>query len=291
MSKSYHVKQDRNPVRVVRHFDLDAFIAAAAPMSLRGAASASSFQGSAYAMKQSPPPPEERVYLATFGECGAAVQRDESPLFMGQSDPEAAVAFADDVAPDWPKLQGVVGALPACEAFARRWREITGREHSIRVQLRQHMLTAVAPVPAASGAPRVAEEADLGWLLDGQLAFVEEVGIPDSIERIRRWLPKRVAGGAFRIWEDGGPMAFAGFNDAPPEFARIAPVYTLPRHRGRGYATALVAALSRELLGRGKQRLFLATDVSNPTSNAIYARIGFVAETDEYHFDFVDPVA
>jgi predicted GNAT family acetyltransferase len=276
-------------MRVVRHTDPDAFIAAAAPMIARGEASASSFQGSAYAMKQSPPPPEERVYLATFGECGAAVQRDDGPLFMGQSDPAAAVAFADDVAPDWPKLQGVVGALDACKAFARRWRAITGREHFIRVQLRQHALTAVAAVPAAPGGPRMAVEDDLRWLMDGQRAFIAETGIPDSVERIRKWLPKRVASGGFRIWEDGGPTAFAGFNDAPPEFARIAPVYTLPEYRGRGYATALVAAVSRELLARGKQRLFLATDVANPTSNAIYARIGFVAQTDDYHFDFVDP--
>jgi len=278
-------------MRVVRHTDPDLFIAAAAPMNARGEASASSFQGSAYAMKQSPPPPDERVYLATFGECGAAIQRDDGPLFMGQSDPAAAVAFADDLAPDWPKLQGVVGARDACEAFARRWHEITGREHFIRVQLRQHALTAVAPLPVTPGAPRVADEADLPWLLDGQLAFVVEAGLPDSAERIRKWLPKRVASGGFRIWEDAGPVAFAGFNDAPPDFARIAPVYTLPERRGRGYATALVAALSRELLARGKRRLYLATDVSNPTSNAIYARIGFVAETDDYHFDFIDPDA
>jgi predicted GNAT family acetyltransferase len=101
-------------------------------------------------------------------------------------------------------------------------------------------------------------------------------------------MPKRVTRGDFWIWDDGGPAAFAGFNDAAPDFARIAPVYTLPDRRGRGYATALVAAISRELLARGKRRLFLTTDVANPTSNAIYARIGFVAETDEYHFDFVD---
>jgi len=154
--------------------------------------------------------------------------------------------------------------------------------------LRQHALAAVADVPRAPGAPRVAEEPDLPWLIDGQIAFIVEAGIPDSTERIRTWLPKRVTRGDFWIWDDDGPAAFAGFNDAAPDFARIAPVYTLPDRRGRGYATALVAAISRELLARGKRRLFLTTDVANPTSNAIYARIGFVAETDEYHFDFVD---
>ena len=157
--------------------------------------------------------------------------------------------------------------------------------------MRQHALAAVADVPAAPGAPRVAAESDLPWLLDGQIAFIAEVGLPDSVERFRKWLPKRVARGDFWIWDDRGSAAFAGFNDAAPEFARIAPVYTLPDRRGRGYATTLVAAISRELLARGKRRLFLTTDVANPTSNAIYARIGFVAETDDYHFDFVDGAA
>jgi predicted GNAT family acetyltransferase len=49
--------------------------------------------------------------------------------------------------------------------------------------------------------------------------------------------------------------------------------------------------MSRELLARGKGRLFLTTDIANPTSNALYARIGFCAENDDWHFDFVAPVA
>ena len=276
-------------MRVIRHSDPDAFIAAAAPMAARGEASASPFAGWAHALKRTPALADERVYLATYGDCGAAIQRDEGPLFIGQSDPLAAAAFAEDLAPDWPLLQGVVGALAACESFARYWKASTGRAHSLRAHMRQHALVAVAEVLPAPGAARVAAEADLPWLLDGQIAFIAEAGIPDSVERVPSWLPKRVARGEYWIWDDGGSAAFAGFNDAAPEFARVAPVYTLPDRRGRGYATALVAAISRELLARGKRRLFLTTDVSNPTSNAIYAKIGYVAESDDFHFDFVDP--
>jgi predicted GNAT family acetyltransferase len=47
--------------------------------------------------------------------------------------------------------------------------------------------------------------------------------------------------------------------------------------------------MSRELLARGKLRLFLTTDIANSTSNAIYARIGFRAESDDWHFDFIPP--
>jgi predicted GNAT family acetyltransferase len=118
---------------------------------------------------------------------------------------------------------------------------------------------------------------------------VAEVGLPDPHERMRAALPKRVLRGEYRIWDHDGRVAFAGFSDAAPDFARIAPVYTPPACRGRGYATSLVARMSRELLARGKRRLFLTTDIANPTSNAIYARIGFRAENDDWHFDFVPP--
>jgi predicted GNAT family acetyltransferase len=278
-------------MRVTRHTDPDAFIAAAAPMAARGEASASFFAGWAHAMKRSPPEPGRRVYLATCGDCGAAIQRDDGPVIVGQSEPAAAIAFAEDLATDWPALQGVVGSPAASDAFAGAWRERTGRAHVQRIRMRQHGLRAVADVPAAPGIARVATEGDVPWLVEAQIAFIAEAGIPDTAERVRRDLPERIARGDFRVWDDAGAAAYAGFNDAAPDFARIAPVYTLPERRRRGYATALVAALARELLGRGKRRLFLTTDTANPTSNAIYARIGFVPESEDVHLDFVDVAA
>ncbi len=71
--------------------------------------------------------------------------------------------------------------------------------------------------------------------------------------------------------------------------ARIGPVWTAPASRGRGYATALVAAASRELLDRGARRVFLTTDLANPVSNAIYARIGYRPVDDTVGYDFLDP--
>lgn len=278
-------------MRVIRHTNPDAFLAAAAPISARGDASASFFVGWAHSLKRTPPDADARVYLATCagdGAYGVAMQRDDGPVIVGQSDPVAAIAFADDLAHDWPALQGVVGATDPSEAFARRWRELTGRGHALRVRLRQHVLHDVAAIPEASGAARVAISDDLPWLVERQNAFIVEVGIPESPERIGRTMAGRVERGDFWIWHDAIPVAFVGFNDAAPEFARIAPVYTLPDRRGRGYATALVAALSRELLRRGKKRLFLTTDLANPTSNAIYARIGFRPENDDCHFDFIN---
>ena len=52
-------------------------------------------------------------------------------------------------------------------------------------------------------------------------------------------------------------------------------------------ATALVAALSQALLDEGRQRLFLITDLANPVSNSIYAKIGYRPQSDLFHFDFL----
>jgi len=279
-------------MHVTRHSDPEAFLTAAAPMSVRGQASASFFIAWAHAMKRTPPAAGEGIYLATARDgatYGAAMRRDDGPVIIGQSDAAAATAFADDLARDSTGLQGVVGAVSAVEAFAGRWRELTGRTHRMRVRLRQHALTVVNDVPGARGAPRTATEADTEWLIERQYAFMAEAGLPDPRARVREILPKRVLRGEFWIWDHGGPVALAGYNDAAPEFARIAPVYTLPECRGCGYATSLVARMSSELLARGKRRLFLTTDIANPTSNAIYARIGFRAENDDWHFDFVSP--
>ena len=182
-----------------------------------------------------------------------------------------------------------MGVLPATEAFAEQWRRLTGRPHRLRVRLRQHALVTVNAVPTAPGTARTATEADVGWLIEEQCAFMAEVGLPDPPARVLDHLPARVRRGEYRIWDHGERVAFAGFSDAAPDFARIAPVYTVPGSRGRGYATSLVAQMSRELLARGKLRLFLTTDIANPTSNAIYARIGFRAESDDWQFDFIPP--
>lgn len=66
----------------------------------------------------------------------------------------------------------------------------------------------------------------------------------------------------------------AGVN--PPGFgvSRVGPVYTPPEHRGRGYAGAAVAEVSRRVLEAGL-RVCLFTDQANPTSNRIYQRLGY----------------
>ena len=81
----------------------------------------------------------------------------------------------------------------------------------------------------------------------------------------------------------------AGFGGPTPNGIRIGPVYTPPELRGHGYGTAVTAAVSRLLLDRGHQFCFLYTDLANPTSNAIYMRIGYEPVCDSREVMFASP--
>ncbi|HZT45397.1 MAG TPA: GNAT family N-acetyltransferase, partial [Gaiellaceae bacterium] len=170
---------------------------------------------------------------------------------------------------------------------------------SARVGMRQgvYSLERVEPLPPAPGEMRVATAADRELALDWWIAFGEEVlheGGPGR-DRAAVTLDHRLSSDSSGIvlWDDGGEVvSLAGWGGPTPNGIRIGPVYTPPELRGRGYATALTAEVSQRLLdGRlfdGRRRFcFLYTDLANPTSNAIYERIGYVrvCESKELRFE------
>lgn len=67
---------------------------------------------------------------------------------------------------------------------------------------------------------------------------------------------------------------------------RVGPVYTPAPFRGRGYAGAATVEVGRVALASGVDDVLLFTDLSNPTSNGLYQRIGYrpVADFDVYDF-------
>ena len=52
-------------------------------------------------------------------------------------------------------------------------------------------------------------------------------------------------------------------------------VRTPPEERGRGFAGAVTSAVSRAALDAGAEQVLLFTDLANPTSNALYRRLGY----------------
>jgi predicted GNAT family acetyltransferase len=110
--------------------------------------------------------------------------------------------------------------------------------------------------------------------------------------RAESWLERRLVDpdGGIVFWLDQGrPVSFASFGGPTPNGIGVGPVYTPPEARCRGYATALVAQLTKMLIEGGRRFCFLDTDLANPTSNSIYPRVGYEPVTDAGLWSFQAP--
>jgi uncharacterized protein len=285
-------------VEVERLDDAGAFLAAAEPLLLADEARHNLILGIAGTIRDSPGRyPERSLWLVREGGEVVAAALRTPPHNLVLATPrsrQALAALAEATAGE--QLPGVVASEPEVEQFAELWSLQTGA--TARTSMRQgvYALEEVQPLPAVAGTSRVATTADRELVLRWWIQFGEEVlhegpGREDAEGAVDYRLSSPTGG--FLLWDDdGGTVSLAGWGGPTPNGIRIGPVYTPPDRRGRGYATALTAELSQRLLdGRlfdGRRRFcFLYTDLANPTSNAIYERIGYrrAAESAEVVFD------
>lgn len=132
-------------------------------------------------------------------------------------------------------------------------------------------------VPDVPGSARRATLDDRDVVLAWVRAFLSEGGIAEQPESI---VDGRLGNGQFFLWEhDGAPVSLAGHQVPAYGGVRVGPVYTPPEHRGRGYGGAVTAAVSARAQELG-QEVVLYTDLTNPTSNALYPRLGYVVVSD-----------
>jgi hypothetical protein len=224
-----------------------------------------------------------RSWLATQGGRPLAAATRTPPFNVVLADPltpEALDAIVDAVAEDDPQAPGFVGNVPHVHRAAERWTRRTGSRAEVQQRQGVYMLLEVEPVPPASGRAREANRADRDLLSGWMYAFADEAtgGPPGEPGLLERMVDARLDAEhpGYWLWEDDGvPVSLCGYGSPTPGGIRIGPVYTPPEHRRHGYATILVAELSRWLLDRGHRACYLYTDLANPTSNSIYGRIGY----------------
>jgi predicted GNAT family acetyltransferase len=198
----------------------------------------------------------------------------------------AAVALGEAVARAWPDLPGVAGEAGAAAAFVGTAAQALRCPARPVESQRLYRLAALVEPPAVPGAARLAGPGDRALVAAWIGAFQDEVGEGHAPPGTHDDTAARlVDGGRLWLWDaDGTVQALA--NTSPPEagVGRIGPVYTPPDQRGRGLGAAVTAAAVRSL---GDAGAVLFTQLHNPTSNALYRRLGFepVMEVTRYRFD------
>ena len=175
----------------------------------------------------------------------------------------------------------------SCESvLVETWTQRTGHRPRVSERYRLYRLDRpLAPDPFPPGQAKLADAADVPVVARFLREFwteIEHSAPLDVAMTALRVATVRVAEGCFWLWLDeaGEPVSVAGTTPLVAGTGRIGPVYTPEPLRGRGYAGAVTSAAGRSLLERGAGEVLLFTDLANPTSNALYQRIGYRPVSD-----------
>ncbi len=219
----------------------------------------------------------------------AAFRTPPFPLGLSQIDASGAVdLIAEHAHESFGTLPGFHGPRVEAGIFAELWSQLSGQRAELKMEQRIYEATQVRAPENVPGTFRAADENDRTTLIGFLEGFTADTGAP-AMSTGNDWVDLRLvqdSRAGVWLWEDVDRIvSMAGYSGLTPNGIRVNAVYTPPELRGRGYASACVAALTKKLLER-RRYCFLYTDLSNPTSNSIYQRIGYrpISDIDEYRF-------
>ena len=184
------------------------------------------------------------------------------------------------------KPPGVLAESDLARCFANAY---CGHDkYDLKMTMMLMQLDKLTDYKTAPGFSRVLNEDDLSYTPSWEHAFSVDCTQPlHAHAKIYEQIKSRLGKNIHFIWEDGKPVAQAVQGRVTPNGAAITYVYTPPEFRGNGYATSVVAEVSKSALDQGKRFCYLFADVANPVSCAVYHKLGYydVCLFDEIKFD------
>src|SRR5262245_953812 len=214
-------------------------------------------------------------WWSTDGVVTAAyLQTPPYPVLLTELPDEAVPALMETLNPLHINAERALA-----ESIGQIWRQRTGAEPTVERRTRLYRLgPLVPPDPAPPGRPRVAGNDDRGLLFDWHDRFHREVG--EEIGDRTTLINDKIGYGGLTVWEvDAVPVAMAGRTRVSAGMIRLGPVFTPVELRSRGYGgavTAAVTAAAQQLV----DEVLLLTDLTNPISNAISQRLGYLPVHD-----------
>lgn len=229
------------------------------------------------------PVPRFLLEIREASQTRAVAFYQERALFASVGAGRYADAIAESLAQANVDIPAVHGLAEDAEAIATAWCRVRGRSPVLLMDHRLYRLTKVVWPSGITGRLRPMSDEDVDlvarWLLEFQREALPNEPL-DPVEA-RKHAAARPAMKLTYLWETTDTcVAMASLSRPSKRGITVNAVYTPPENRGRGYASALVAAVSQEGLSRGKDFCVLYTDLTNPTSNSIYQKVGYVPIAD-----------
>ncbi|MGQ0814387.1 MAG: GNAT family N-acetyltransferase [Gemmatimonadota bacterium] len=264
----------------IRHESPAAFLARAEPWLIRNEVEHNLILGVAAQLKQAD---NHSAYFATLEHdgqvTGCAFRTPPYKLGVTRMPLAAAAALAADVVQAFDEVPGVLGPEAVASIVAHDIAKRQQRRAQPGRQSRIYELRKVVPSePPPPGRLRLAQPADQPVLASWLESFARETDHAPT--DMRGYTQAHIANKTVFVWDDDGPKTTALWAGIMPHGVRIGFVFTPAEFRGRGYASAVTAGASQRALDRGYDFCCLYTDLGNPTSNAIYQKIGYTPVCD-----------
>ncbi len=218
---------------------------------------------------------------------GAALMAPPRRILLTRMPHPAVTLLADYLLEGAASVPGVLGPKAEAKLFANYWTSKTGRSCHLKMSERIYACEKVIPPVHAFGQLKPAKEVDQALLSDWCEQFCIDARIDDETVYFKAQLPRKLADQSIFVWETDEAVSMAAIERETAHGVAISWVYT-PRHlRNKGYATACVTALTQRMLDSGKQFCCLYTDLTNPTSNSIYQKIGYqpICDVQDWIFE------
>jgi len=196
---------------------------------------------------------------------------------------EVAGRLANAIAAEGVEAQAVSGESQIASRFAGEWVACRGVAARAVAARRLYEARTVCDGAIPLGALERAGPAHEGLAHDWHTAFLAEIG--ESTNQALAFVRQRIGIGLVWFWTDDGFKSIAAASPPVLGMTRFQCVYTPPQHRRKGYAEALVRMATRQLLADGL-RVMLIADLSDPSANGIYQRIGYAAAAEMLLYRF-----
>lgn len=183
-------------------------------------------------------------------------------------------------------VPGVMAPPELASQFSSMWSKLRGYEIIDGMNMRAYELVKVNPPVYSQGCFRIAKEEDFKIVSTWIYNLEKDEGSDITKEQSYEMAKNKIDSGQLYVWEDKVPVSMACTARPTTNGIVVNMVYTPPELRGRGYASSCVASLSQHLLTIGYKFCLLFTDLSNPTSNNIYIKVGYKPICDYKSYNF-----
>lgn len=188
-----------------------------------------------------------------------------------------------------PNLNGVNTEKEIAQKFAKSYCKIANKECKLKHKMRILLLENLAePNLRDDVIFRKAELKDKDTLIEFTKEFHKEALNEEiSYDVLEEKFYSNLEKGYFVLEKDGKIVAQTVSTRELLKGKSVSGVYTPKEERCKGYAYNLIYRVSKYFLDNGAEYCVLFTDDTNPISNHVYEKIGYVRKVDTNEFDFV----